>query len=88
MKVNEFAYGVLAGLPAGAAAMALAGRLATAFKSKRQPSDDQPAVFDTMTPEQRRAVYEQAAVRHEELKVHADKLADGDPRLRQMLGFN
>lgn len=86
--MTEFAYGVLAGLPVGVAAAALAGRLVTAFKSRKESPPEAATSFDTLSPEQRQTVYGQVMERREELKQRADKLAGDDPRLRQMLGFN
>lgn len=78
--MTEFAYGVLAGLPAGAALVVLAGRLVPRIKARKLKKSE-----TTISPEESEVLVGHVMQRRADLAEHADKLADGDPELRKFL---
>lgn len=84
--MNEFAYGVLAGFPAGAAAVALAGRLVQRVKVHRTAKIEPEPVAEHWDSA-RQTLVGHVVRRRSELGDHADKLAGDNPELREMLRY-
>lgn len=82
IEMSEFAYGVLAGFPAGAALVVLAGKLAPWLRARKTRQSE-----TTLTPEASEVLVGQVMQRRADLAGHADKLADGDPELRKILNY-